>query len=103
MERQGHIKSRYKVMNDDVKKHIRATQYEVYRSRLPQNVQAMDFATWDKNSDTMSAYEAWSYINYNDRAAFIADMPGMTYDTYFNILGKTELAQKWWEANEGVN
>ena len=103
MERQGHIKSRYKVMNDDVKKHIRATQYEVYRSRLPQDVQAMDFATWDKHSDTMSAYDAWSYINYNDRAAFIADMPGMTYDTYFNILGKTELAQKWWEANEGVN
>jgi hypothetical protein len=103
MERQGHIKSRYKVMNDDVKKHIRGTQYQVYQSRLPEGVQAMDFATWDKHSDTMSAYEAWSYVNWNDRAAFIADMPGMTYDTYFNILGKTELAQKWWESNEGVN
>lgn len=99
MERQGHIKSRYKVMNDEVKQAIRTTQYQVYQQRAGDT--AMDFNTWNEQS-TMTGYEAWSYLNWHSRAEFIANLPDMTYKKFHGILGGTEFAHKWWEENEGV-
>jgi hypothetical protein len=99
IERQGHLKSRYKVMNDEVKQAIRTTQYQVYQQRAGDT--AMDFNTWNEQS-TMTGYEAWSYLNWHDRAEFIANLPDMTYKKFHGILGGTEFAHKWWEENEGV-
>lgn len=99
MERKGHINARYKVMSNEVKQAIRTTQYQAYQQKAGDT--AMDFNTWDSKS-TMSGYEAWSYLNWNDRAKFISNLPGMTYKKFHSILGGTELAHQWWEANQGI-
>ena len=49
----------------------------------------------------MSGYDAWSYVNFNDRAKFISNMTDMTGKKFLEIMGNTELSLQWWESNVG--
>mgnify|MGYP003654981818 CR=1 FL=1 len=53
------------------------------------------------NENTMSGYDAWSYVNFNDRAKFISNMTDMTGKKFLEIMGNTELSLQWWESNVG--
>lgn len=101
-ENEGHLASRYMKMSKDVKSEIRATQYQAYTSKAQkQGVQQMAYDAWNTSPNTMTAYDAWSYVNFNDRAKFISQMPDMTGDKYLDIMGKTEFALEWWTDNVG--
>lgn len=101
-ENEGHLASRYMKMSKDVKSEIRATQYQSYTAKAQkEGVQPMAYDAWNTSPNTMTAYDAWSYINFNDRAKFISQMPDMTGEKYLDIMGKTEFALEWWNNNVG--
>ena len=101
-ENQGHLASRYLKMSKDVKSEIRATQYQAYTAKAQKSgVQPMEYEAWNSSPNTMTAYDAWSYVNFNDRAKFISQMPDMTGKKYLDIMGNTEFALDWWNTNVG--
>ena len=101
-ENQGHLATRYNKMSKDVQAEIRATQYQSYVQKAnQQGIQPLTFETWNASPNTMSAYDAWSYINFNDRAKFVSQMPEMTGKKYLDIMGNTEFALEWWNNNVG--
>ena len=101
LEKKAHLASRYKAMPDEVKNEIRTTQYQAYQLKVPEGQQELDFASWNTNENTMSGYDAWSYVNFNDRAKFISNMTDMTGKKFLEIMGNTELSLQWWESNVG--
>ena len=102
IEKTGHLATRYNKMSKDVKSEIRATQYQAYTTKAQaQGMQPMAYDDWNSNSNTMTAYDAWSYVNFNDRAKFISQMPDMTGEKYLELMGNTEYALSWWDNNVG--
>ena len=101
-ENTGHLATRYNKMSKEVKAEIRANQYQAYVAKANKaEIQPMEYDTWDSSSNTMTAYDAWSYVNFNDRARFISQMQGMTGKKYLELMGGTEFALEWWNNNVG--
>ena len=102
-ENAGHLATRYNKMSKEVKAEVRATQYESYVNKAQKSgVQPLDYNSWNDSPNTMTAYDAWSYLNFNDRAKFISQIPEMTGKKYQDIMGNTEFALEWWNANVGA-
>ena len=97
VEQQGHIASRYKKMPTDVKEQIMIAKWRSDTKNYPE----VTFETWN-NQNKMSGYEIWSYLNFNDRANFIANMDEMTFKKFSEIMGDTEYAIEWWTKTQGA-
>ena len=101
-ENAGHLATRYNKMSKEVKAEIRANQYQAYVAKAnEEEIQPMEYDTWNSSPNTMTAYDAWSYINFNDRAKVISQMKGMTGKKYLELMGGTEFALEWWNNNVG--
>ena len=97
VEQQGHIASRYKKMPTDVKEQLMIQKFRADTVNLPD----VTFDMWNTKNE-MSGYEIWSYLNFNSRANFIANMDGMTFKKFSSIMGGTEYAIDWWTQTQGA-
>ena len=98
VERQGHLKSRYRLMNNDVRQEIMIGQYNYDTRNNPE----ITFEQWD-DANERTGYDIWNTFNFNSRASLIANMDGMTSKKFNEIMGNTEFAANWWATNVGAD
>jgi hypothetical protein len=98
IERQGHLKSRYRLMNDDVRQEIMIGQYNYDTRNNPE----ITYEQWD-SANERTGYDIWNTFNFNSRASLIANMDGMTSKKFNEIMGNTEFAANWWATNVGAD
>ncbi len=98
IERQGHLKSRYRLMTDEVKQEIMIGQYNYDTRNNPE----ITFDQWSA-ANKKTGYDIWNRFNFNSRASLIANMDGMTSKKFNEIMGNTEFAANWWATNVGAD
>ena len=98
VERQGHLKSRYRLMDNDVRQEIMIGQYNYDTRNNPE----ISYEQWD-DANKRTGYDIWNTFNFNSRSNLIANMDGMTSKKFNKLMGNTEFAANWWATNVGAD
>ena len=98
VERQGHLKSRYRLMDNDVRQEIMIGQYNYDTRNNPE----ITYEQWD-DANERTGYDIWNTFNFNSRSNLIANMDGMTSKKFNKLMGNTEFAANWWATNVGAD
>ena len=98
IERKGHLMSRYKRMDNDVRQEIMIGQYNYDTRNNPE----ITFNQWD-DANKRTGYDIWNTFNFQSRSTLIANMDGMTSKKFNKIMGNTEFAANWWANNVGAD